>query len=88
MSNPDDTGLGPGLEVLRMYARGMTSTGIGAALHIAPESVRSRMKRLYRHLGARIFAQAVVIAAIEGLLTREDLRAAYEDRRIAGEGEE
>ena len=88
MSDPDDTGLDPGLEVLRMYARGMTGTEIGAVLHIAPGSVRSRMKRLYRHLGARSIAQAVVIAGIEGLLTREDLRVAYEDRRIAGEGEE
>lgn len=76
-----------GLQALRLFARGWQGPEIAVALGITEGAIRSRMKRLFRQLGARTTAQAIVIAAIDGLLTREDLRAAYEDRRIAGEGE-
>ncbi len=77
-----------GLEALRLYAQGMEGADVAAALHLAPGSVRGRMKKLYGHLGARNMVHAVVIAAIDGLLTREDLRLAYEDRRSTSDEEE
>jgi DNA-binding CsgD family transcriptional regulator len=70
-----------GLEALRLYVRGMSATDVAAALHVEPSSVRGRLKRLYAALGARDMVHAVVICAIDGQLTREDLRVAYEDRR-------
>lgn len=76
-----------GVEALRLYIRGIPGAEVADRLHLAPASVRGRMKALYDALGARDMVHAVVICAIDGLLTREDLRAAYEDRRDAGEGE-
>lgn len=87
MSDPQEKALALGLEVLRRAARGQSSPEIAEAIGIAEPSVRSRLKRLYLKLGARNVTHAVVIAAIDGLLTKEDLRAAYEDRRTTGEGE-
>lgn len=77
-----------GLEALRLYVRGYGGAEVAAELHLAESSVRSRLKKLYRQIGARDMVHAVVICAIDELLTREDLRAAYEDRRTTGEGEE
>lgn len=77
-----------GMQVLRLSARGLQAPAIAEALGISHGAVKSRLKRVFDQLGARNATHAVVIAAIDGLLTREDLRAAYEDRRDTGEGEE
>ena len=76
------------VEVLRLLARGMHRPAIAEALGISGSAVKGRLKRIYGDLGARNATHAVVIAAIDGLLSREDLRAAYEDRCDTGEGEE
>jgi DNA-binding NarL/FixJ family response regulator len=77
-----------GIAVLRLLARGMLRPDIAKVLGLSQAGVRSRANRIYAELGARNATHAVVIAAIDGLLTPADLRAAYEDRRTAGEGEE
>lgn len=70
-----------GAEVLRYTARGYSYAETGTALGISADAVKSRHTRLYELLGARNAAHAVVIAGVEGLLSRDDLKAAFADRR-------
>lgn len=77
-----------GLQVLRLVARGLTTQQAAVRLGISTAAAGGRLRDLYRALGARCMAHAVVIASIDGLLIPEDLRAAYGDRRVrAGEEE-
>jgi DNA-binding CsgD family transcriptional regulator len=85
--NPRSRDIEVGVEALRLYAFGHSGSEVASRLDVSMHVIRNRMKRLYEALGARDMIHAVIICAIDGLLTREDLRAAYEDRRDAGEGE-
>lgn len=84
MTDPTDLAL----QVLRLSARGMQRPDIAEELGISEAAVKGRLRRPFLQLRARTTGHAIVIAAIDGLLTPADLRAAYEDRRTAGEGEE
>lgn len=55
-------------QVLHGLAEGLSSTRIGAALYVAPSTVKVHLKTLYRKLGARNRAQAVYVACQWGLL--------------------
>jgi DNA-binding NarL/FixJ family response regulator len=57
-------------EVLALVAQGMTSKRIGQRLYLAEDTVKSRLTKCYRLLGASNRAQAVAEANRRGLLSR------------------
>lgn len=70
-----------GAEVLRCRARGLSMRQTAAELNISEDAAKRRARRINEVWGTTSAAQAVVIAALDGLLTKEDLRRAYEERR-------
>ncbi len=56
------------LEVLIAIARGLSNQELADQLFIAPNTVKTHVKRVFAKIGARDRAQAVVIAYEEGLL--------------------
>lgn len=81
MSSTGERELVLGLEALRLAMRGYGHAAIAAELRLPSDTVKGRLRRLYTQLGARNAAHAVAIAGVEGLLSRDDLRAAVADRR-------
>lgn len=67
-------------EVLDEIADGHTSAEIGRRLGIAEDTVKSRLRLLYRRLGARDRAHAVSLAYRRRLLTVPDEPDALEHR--------
>lgn len=70
-----------GLEALRFVAAGWRNDQIAGELGITEQSVSRRLGQLYKLLRVKTAAHAVVVAAMDRLLSKADLRAAYEDRR-------
>jgi DNA-binding CsgD family transcriptional regulator len=76
----DDTSTGPGqdvpknplspreLEVLRLVAEGLTSKQIGQEIFLSPKTVNHHLTSVFNKLGVDSRAQAVAVAAREGLL--------------------
>ena len=58
-------------EVLTALAEGRATEEIGNLLHVSPHTVRSRIKRVLRKLGARNREHAVAIALTEGAIHPE-----------------
>jgi PAS domain S-box-containing protein len=54
-------------EVLRLIAQGRTNNAIGGELHLSPGTVKNRITRLLRKLGAADRAQAAALAGEMGL---------------------
>jgi DNA-binding CsgD family transcriptional regulator len=61
------------LEILALAGSGYTSSQIGARLGIEACTVRERLHRVYRKLGARSGTHAVAIALATGLLHADDI---------------
>lgn len=61
------------ISMLILTANGTPSTQIAAALNIPPSTVRWRLFRLYRKIGARNAAHAVGIAYRAGLIRNEHI---------------
>ncbi len=55
-------------DVLSLLARGMSNAQIAETLFLSTETVRTHVKRIYRKIGARHRAHAVVIAYENGLI--------------------
>lgn len=55
-------------EVMCLLSHGLTVRETGQKLFIAPNTVKSHLRRVYRKLGARNAAHAVAIAYRRGLL--------------------
>jgi DNA-binding CsgD family transcriptional regulator len=55
-------------EVLRLVAGGLTSKEIGRRLFVAPSTVNQHVRSIFHKLGADTRAQAVAVAAQQGLL--------------------
>lgn len=77
-----------GLEALRLIAQGRSTVEIARELHLALDTIKGRLRRLYGLLGARNAAHAVAIAGMERLLSAEDLLAALGNRRVGWKPEE
>lgn len=60
-------------EIVRRIALGEVSPEICAALHIAPDTVRTHVRNAMTKTGARTRAQLIAIALTEGLLDDEAL---------------
>jgi DNA-binding NarL/FixJ family response regulator len=56
-------------EVLILIAHGLSNTEIAERLYVTDATVKTHIAHLYRKLGARDRAQAVVIAHQAGLVT-------------------
>jgi PAS domain S-box-containing protein len=55
--------------ILDLLARGHSNREIGAAVHLSPNTVKDRVSKLMRILGARSRAEVVAQAARRGLMT-------------------
>jgi PAS domain S-box-containing protein len=55
-------------DVVRLIARGEVTAAICAALHIAPDTVRSHVRNAMAKTGARTRAQLIAIAMTDGLI--------------------
>lgn len=56
------------LDVLRLLVQGRTTMQIADELHLAPDTVRNHLRRLFTALGARTRLEAVLIALRQGLV--------------------
>lgn len=56
------------LQILSLYAVGLTHEKIGAELFISPLTVMNKLKQIREELGARNSTHAVTIAVARGLL--------------------
>jgi DNA-binding CsgD family transcriptional regulator len=63
------------LEVLQLLARGSTTDGIAAHLHLSRETVRNHVRALLERLGATTRLEAVAFARRDGLVLDEPARA-------------
>ena len=59
------------LEVLQLLARGTTTDGIAAHLHLSRETVRNHVRALLERLGAATRLEAVAFARRDGLVLEE-----------------
>lgn len=65
-------GLAPGdVEILKLMARGRTNREIAEAVHLSPHTIKDRVGRILRNLGAQSRAEATAIAIRQGLITPE-----------------
>jgi len=55
-------------DILELLGEGMSNKAIARSLHIAPETVKSHVKRIFEKLGVGRRAQAVVRAETLGLV--------------------
>lgn len=67
-SAPEQELTGREREVLRLLTEGCTHEEIGARLFLAPETVRSHVRKAVERLGARNRTEAVAIALRRGLI--------------------
>ena len=62
-------GLGPGdVEILGLLARGMTNREIAEEVHLSPHTVKDRVGRILKAMGATGRAEAVAMAIRNGLI--------------------
>lgn len=54
--------------ILELLAEGLENKRIGTPLNISPETVKSRLTRIFEKLGARNRTEAIRIATQRGLL--------------------
>lgn len=82
LSRWDLTRLKNGVDVLKLTALGLEDSEIAPMLFISPGAVKSRLKTLYRTIGARNRSHAIALMFTDGWLTVEDLRASGKTRQI------
>jgi DNA-binding NarL/FixJ family response regulator len=63
------------LEVLQLLARGITTDGIAADLHLSRETVRNHVRAVLERLGATSRLEAVAFARRDGLVLEEPASA-------------
>lgn len=61
------------LEVLRLAANGNTTAAMARWLGITPDAVNTRLRSVYRKLGARDRTHAVALAMARGLIRPEEI---------------
>jgi len=59
------------LEVVELLAQGCSNREIGERIHLSPSTVKDRVSKLMRVLGARTRAEVVAVATREGLITHD-----------------
>jgi DNA-binding NarL/FixJ family response regulator len=68
------------IEVLRAMAEGLPTKSVARALGVSPKTVEAHTARILARLGARNRAQAIAVAAEQGLLDIDSCAATGADR--------
>jgi len=70
-------------EVIILAGCGLTARGTGLALHITTNTVKVHRARALLALHATDMANALALAIVQNVITREELAEALEKRRVA-----